>query len=208
MKKIQYITQDNSQLSHADQALAMYKHGIPWVQLRMKYADESELRREALKIQDYALAHGGQLILNDHVELAKELGIDAVHLGLSDMPIDAARQVLGSEVVIGGTANTYEQLKLQADRGADYVGVGPFRFTTTKKNLSPVLGLAGYEALLQQMEENQLTLPVFAVGGIKINDIADLQKIGVHHFAISGEVLQCHLNKEYAVIDKLLAQVL
>lgn len=190
MENIQYITQDNLELSHSDQALAMFRLGVKWVQLRMKGASENEIIEEAQKILKCAEQEGGTLILNDSVELALNLGVKAVHLGLNDMPIDEARTILGHDVIIGGTANTFEQIQLQVARGADYVGVGPFRFTTTKKNLSPTLGLDGYQQLMQQMKEADIDLPLFAVGGITMSDVADLKTTGVNHFAISGDLLK------------------
>jgi len=189
INNVQYITQDHPQLSHADQALAMFRLGVKWVQLRMKEASEDDIIAAAKQILIYAEQEGGTLILNDSVALAKALGVKAVHLGLNDMPIDKAREVLGPEVIIGGTANTFEQVQLQVARGADYVGVGPFRFTTTKKNLSPTLGLKGYQSLLQQMKDAAIDLPLFCVGGITMNDVDDLRSIGIRHFAISGDLL-------------------
>jgi len=189
INNVQYITQDHPQLSHADQALAMFRLGVKWVQLRMKEASEDDIIAAAKQILIYAEQEGGTLILNDSVALAKALGVKAVHLGLNDMPIDKAREVLGPEVIIGGTANTFEQVQLQVARGADYVGVGPFRFTTTKKNLSPTLGLEGYQSLLQQMKDAAIDLPLFCVGGITMNDVDDLRSIGIRHFAISGDLL-------------------
>ncbi|MDA3854258.1 MAG: thiamine phosphate synthase [Bacteroidales bacterium] len=189
IQNIQYITQDHPRLSHAEQALAMFRLGVKWVQLRIKNATEEEIVAEAKRILKYAEQEGGTLILNDSVALAKKLGVKAVHLGLSDMPINQARVILGDDVVLGGTANTFEQIQLQVARGADYVGVGPFLFTTTKKNLSPTLGLDGYQRLLQQMKEVAIDLPLFCVGGVTMDDVDDLRAIGIHHFAISGDLL-------------------
>ncbi len=190
---IQYITQDHPEISHSEQALAMFKNGIKMVQLRMKDADEKSIIAEAEKIQKYAQEYDAVFLLNDSVDLAKKLGVKAVHLGLNDMPINEARIILGDDVMIGGTANTFEQIQLQVSRGADYVGVGPFRFTTTKKNLSPTLGLDGYKKLLEQMKEANINIPLFAVGGITMADIEELKKVGVEHFAISGDLLNTYL---------------
>ncbi len=187
MEKIQYITRDSDRFSHAEQALFMFQMGIKWVQLRMKNASRSALRHEALSILKYAEKEGGTLILNDDVMLAKRLRVSAVHLGLNDMPIDEARAILGEEVMIGGTANTFEQIKLQVARGADYVGVGPFRFTSTKEKLSPTLGLEGYKMLISQMKKANINVPLFAVGGITSGDVSDLESVGVKHFAASGD---------------------
>lgn len=200
--KVQYITQDSPHISHSDQALAMFDKGLEWVQLRMKDAEEKVIAKEAEKILKYAGQYQGLLILNDDVHLAKKIGVTAVHIGLNDMPADEARLLLGDEVIIGGTANTFEQIQQQVARGVDYIGVGPFRFTTTKKNLSPIVGAQGYATLLAQMVEAGIDLPLFAVGGIVINDVEALMEIGLKHFAISGDLLKSHLRGE--ALDKRL----
>ena len=74
--------------------------------------------------------------------------------------------------------------------GADYLGIGPFRFTTTKKNLSPVLGLEGYASILSQMKEANINLPVVAIGGITNEDIPDILRTGVNGIALSGTILR------------------
>ena len=129
------------------------------------------------------------MIVDDHVELVKELKADGVHLGLKDMPISQARQTLGEEYIIGGTANTAEDAIMHYRSGADYVGCGPFRFTTTKKNLSPVLGLEGYDAIMQRLEQERITMPVVAIGGITIDDIPQIMDTRVDGIALSGTIL-------------------
>ena len=98
--------------------------------------------------------HDAILILDDHVELAQKLEVDGVHLGKTDMPVAEARQLLGEAFIIGGTANTFEDVEMHYRAGADYVGIGPFRFTTTKKNLSPVLGIEGYTSITDATGRN------------------------------------------------------
>lgn len=87
------------------------------------------------------------------------------------MPIAEARQILGKDFIIGGTANTFEDVQMHYQAGADYIGCGPFRFTTTKKNLSPILGLEGYKAIVSQMKTAGINLPIVAIGGITYDDI-------------------------------------
>ena len=89
----------------------------------------------------------------------KRQGADGVHLGKLDMPIKEARERLGKDFIIGGTANTFEDIRQHAADGADYIGCGPFRFTTTKRKLSPILGLDGYHSILTQMREKGITIP-------------------------------------------------
>ena len=110
-------------------------------------------KQVALQLKPLCKEHEAILVLDDHVELVKKLEVDGVHLGKKDMPIDQARQILGEAFIIGGTANTFEDVVQHYRAGADYLGIGPFRFTTTKKNLSPLLGLEGYASILSQMKE-------------------------------------------------------
>lgn len=105
------------------------------------------------------------------------------------MPIDKARQLLGKDKIIGGTANTFEDVKRIFLAGADYIGCGPFRYTTTKKKLSPVLGLDGYRQIISQMKTLGINLPVIAIGGILLSDVADIMTTGVSGIAVSGGVL-------------------
>ncbi len=202
IEKLQYITQDSPELTHSEQAAVMFRNGVKWVQLRMKNAKVQEVIDEARISMVYAMEYNATLILNDSVEIAKELGVKAVHLGLNDMPINEARKVLGNDVIIGGTANTYEQIKLQVERGADYVGVGPYRFTTTKKNLSPVVGLDGYKVLTEQMKNENIDIPMFAVGGIEQSDIKLLSGAGINHYAVSGAMLKEYLKNKKINIEQ------
>ena len=89
--------------------------------------------------------YNATLILNDHVHLVKEIGANGVHLGKSDMSPVKARELLGSNYIIGGTANNMEDIRQLHKSGVDYIGLGPFRFTRTKKNLAPILGIEGYK---------------------------------------------------------------
>ncbi len=134
--------------------------------------------------------HGATFIIDDHVELVKQLKADGVHLGKNDMPIDEARRILGKDFIIGGTANTFEDVRMHAEAGADYIGCGPFRFTTTKKNLSPVLGLEGYTDIVSKMKAEGINLPIVAIGGITKEDIPSLMKTGINDIALSGSILR------------------
>lgn len=164
--------------------------GCRWIQLRMKDASDDEVRKTAAEIQPLCKAHDAIFLLDDRVELAKELKADGVHLGKNDMPVDEARRVLGEEFIIGGTANTFEDIERLASQGADYIGCGPFRFTTTKKNLAPVLGLEGYRDIIAKMEDAGIDLPVVAIGGITADDIDEILATGVRGIALSGTILR------------------
>ena len=129
-------------------------------------------------------------IVDDHVELVREIGADGVHLGKKDMPVAEARKILGDGMIIGGTANTFDDVRMHYEASANYIGCGPFRFTTTKQGLAPVLGLEGYRSIVSQMKAEGIGLPIVAIGGITADDIPAIMQTGVTGIAISGTVLR------------------
>ena len=189
MKQVQFITHKNDRFSYVDGARMALEGGCRWIQLRMKDATDDEVRGAAAAIQPLCREHDAVFLLDDRVELAKELKADGVHLGRNDMPVGEARRVLGEEFIIGGTANTFDDVERLWREGADYIGCGPFRFTTTKANLSPVLGLDGYRDIITCMDAAGIDLPVVAIGGILRDDIPAVMSTGVHGIALSGAVL-------------------
>ncbi|CCZ12104.1 thiamine-phosphate synthase [Prevotella sp. CAG:1092] len=186
---IQFITHSNNRYSYVDGARLALEGGCRWVQLRMKEATEAEFMAAAAEIGRLCKEHGATFVLDDHVEWVEKTGADGVHLGKNDMPIDEARKILGSDKIIGGTANTFEDVERLYRQGADYIGCGPFRFTTTKKNLSPVLGLEGYQHIVDQMKSHGINLPIVAIGGILESDIKSILATGVSGIAVSGGIL-------------------
>ncbi len=186
---IQFITHSNNRYGYVDGARLALEGGCRWVQLRMKEATEAEFMAAATEIGRLCKKHGATFVLDDHVEWVEKTGADGVHLGKNDMPIDEARKILGSDKIIGGTANTFEDVERLYRQGADYIGCGPFRFTTTKKNLSPVLGLEGYQHIVDQMKSHGINLPIVAIGGILESDIKSILATGVSGIAVSGGIL-------------------
>ena len=159
------------------------------MKLRMKDAIEIDFVRSSKKIRRLCDEYHATFILDDHVEWVGLTGADGVHLGKNDMPVDEARKMLGRNKIIGGTANTFEDVERLFRQGADYIGCGPFRFTTTKKNLSPVLGLEGYRDITAQMKAHDIQLPIVAIGGILHQDIPAIMQTGVTGIAVSGAIL-------------------
>lgn len=188
--KLQYISQGNTikeQLDNIHQAL---NHGCKWIQMRFKNAtsEDTFILAEAVKI--LCNEYSATFIINDNVPLALEIDADGVHLGLSDMKISKAREILGPTKIIGGTANTFEHVLQRAAENCDYIGLGPFQFTTTKQNLSPILGLDGYCSILEQMKTYGIKIPIYAIGGIGLYDIESLMTTGIHGIAVSGLITQ------------------
>ncbi len=167
---------------------AALRGGCRWVQLRMKDAAPDEIVRAARPVAEACRFYGATFIVDDHVELVEACCADGVHLGANDMPVADARRILGAGYIIGATANTIDMLRRAYADGADYAGLGPLRFTTTKKNLSPVLGFDGYSTILAQARAEGIDFPVVAIGGITDNDIAPLARAGVRGVAVSGTI--------------------
>lgn len=149
----------------------------------------ASLKAMALEAQRMCREHGATFIIDDNVALVKEIGADGVHLGKKDMPISEARRILGKDFIIGGTANTFEDVKAHYEAGADYIGCGPFRFTTTKQGLSPILRLEGYRSIVSRMRAEGIDLPIVAIGGITKEDIPEIMQTGVTGIALSGTIL-------------------
>ena len=186
---LQYISHFTPQISYAEGIRMALEGGCRWIQLRMKDAPAEEIIACAEEVLPLCRRHGAKFLLDDHVELVKQLGADGVHLGKNDMPVDEARKILGPDIIIGGTANTIEDIIRLHKQGADYIGCGPFRFTTTKKNLSPILGLDGYKSIVLKMKELGIDLPIVAIGGITVEDIPSVMGTGVSGIALSGAIL-------------------
>ncbi|MBQ0072852.1 MAG: thiamine phosphate synthase [Prevotella sp.] len=188
-RMIQFISHYNERYSYLDSIRLALEGGCRWIQLRMKDATVDEIREVAIEAQRMCKEAEAMFIIDDQVALVKELHADGVHLGKNDMPIDEARRILGPEYVIGGTANTFEDIVQHVKNGADYIGCGPFRFTTTKKGLSPVLGLEGYKSIARNINKVGIDIPIVAIGGITADDIPDILATGIDGIALSGTVL-------------------
>lgn len=191
----QYISHYTPSIRYIDGIRMALEGGCKWVQLRMKDAPEEEVLACAKEALPLCRQHGAKFILDDHVELVETAGADGVHLGKNDMPVDEARKILGPDKIIGGTANTIDDIIRLHRQGADYIGCGPFRFTTTKKKLSPVLGLEGYRDIVLKMRENGIDLPIVAIGGITADDIPAIMGTGVTGIALSGAILNAEAPK-------------
>ena len=187
---LQFITHFTDRYSYYDSARMALEGGCRWIQLRMKDASSEELEQEAVKVRALCREYHAVFIIDDHVELVKRLHVDGVHLGKMDMPVAEARRILGNNCIIGGTANTFEDVKMHYEAGANYVGCGPFRYTTTKKNLSPILGLEGYRNIISRLKAENIAMPLVAIGGITKEDIPVIAETGVVGIALSGTVLR------------------
>lgn len=183
---LQYISQAPKTGTHIDAIEQVLQAGGKWIQLRIKNQAESEVLPFAKAAQALCEKYSAKLIVNDFPCLAKAVGSYGVHLGLQDMPISEARKIIGKHQIIGGTANTFEHIQQRVAESADYIGLGPFRFTRTKENLSPVVGLAGYHKLMEKVRKAGISTPIIAIGGIEAADIPAILETGIYGIAISA----------------------
>lgn len=190
MVPLQFITHTTANISYEESAMIALRGGCRWIQLRMKSASDDEVRPIAERLLAECRKFDATFILDDRVELAQNINADGVHLGQNDMPVREARAKLGDGFIIGATANTPEQAISAIHQGADYLGCGPYRYTTTKTNLAPVLGLEGYRAIIAKLDKLLLRTPIVAIGGIEVEDVSDLLDTGVSGIAISGAILR------------------
>jgi thiamine-phosphate pyrophosphorylase len=186
--KLHYISQQSDDGSHLTAIQQALDAGCKWVQLRVKNQPTDLILEYAIAANKLCQLYGATLIVDDHPEIALRSGAQGVHLGLQDMPVAEARRIMGNKMIIGGTANTFADIQQRADEGVEYIGCGPFRFTKTKQHLSPIVGISGYEKLVEQMEAANIRIPVVAIGGILPVDVVAISQLGLYGVAISGAI--------------------
>jgi len=175
------LTQDGLALSHVEQTRALIAAGVSWIQLRMKTAAPDAWLATAREV--VALCREAHVLctINDNVDIALATNADGVHLGKLDEDWTAARARLGPDKLLGGTVNNAADARRAAASDVlDYAGIGPLRFTTTKQNLAPVLGLDGIAALLPLLGG----LPAWVIGSVQPADLAPIRAIGAAGIAV------------------------
>lgn len=187
---LQFITNSGIPSVVIDQACAAMAGGCKWIQLRMKNSPRDTVIATARELKPLCAEHECILIIDDLVDVAKELQLDGVHLGKTDMPPSQARLILGMGAIIGSTANTFDDIRNLSQKDIDYIGLGPYRFTSTKENLSPVIGLDGYASIMEQCRKNKIYIPTVAIGGICYDDLSDIMRTGVNGVAVSGSIIK------------------
>jgi thiamine-phosphate pyrophosphorylase len=183
------LTQDGLSLDHAAQARALLAAGARWIQLRMKDAPADVWLATAREVVAACRAAGATCIVNDSIDIALGADADGVHLGKLDGDWIAARDRLGSGKILGGTVNDADAARRARTCGVlDYVGIGPWRFTTTKKNLAPVLGPEGIRELLPLLGD----VPAWVIGGLRPDDLAAVRALGARGVAVSSGLFSPH----------------
>lgn len=185
LPQLHYVSQEQKDLTHLEAIEKACKAGCKWVQLRMKNVSYETYLETALAAKDLCRKYDALLTINDNPQVAAASGADGLHLGKEDMSPTEARKIVGN-ILIGGTANTWEDVVRLSKEPIDYIGLGPLRYTTTKEKLSPILGVQGYQDVLSKMKAALIDLPVYAIGGIRQEDIVGVLKTGVYGIAVSG----------------------
>ncbi|MEB8345369.1 thiamine phosphate synthase [Flavobacteriaceae bacterium KMM 6898] len=183
--KLHYISQGTTPKEHLENIQKACTSGIELVQLRLKDVADKKMLKLAQEAREITSHFQTRLIINDHYKIAKEVKADGVHLGQTDACPTLARKELYTWQMIGGTANTLQDCEALIEKEVDYISLGPFRSTTTKNNLSPVLGLNGYTAIIEILKTET---PIIGVGGITIEDATAILKTGITGLAVSGEI--------------------
>lgn len=184
--RLHYISQTNADISHMEAIEQVLHAGGKWIQLRVKDQAENEVLNLAKAANDLCKKFASNLIINDFPSVTKASDAHGTHVGLNDISIVNTRLLIGKDKIIGATANTFADLQNAAAAGANYIGLGPFRFTSTKKNLSPILGLEGYKKIMEQVKNANINVPIIAIGGITPEDLPALLKTGIYGLALSG----------------------
>jgi thiamine-phosphate pyrophosphorylase len=163
---------------------AALQGGLTLVQYRDKHSNDVDRLQIASQLCELCHRYGALFILNDRVDIALAVKADGVHLGQQDIPVALARQILGSQAIVGRSTTNPEEMALALAEGADYIGVGPVYETPTKAGKAA----AGLEYV--QYAVNNATVPWFAIGGIDPNNINDVVQAGAPGVAIVRAIME------------------
>jgi thiamine-phosphate pyrophosphorylase len=172
-----------TRFTHVELARLAIAGGADTIQFRQKTGSTLELIRTAREMMSVCEEAGATLIVNDRIDVAIAAGAHGVHLGQGDFPIPLARELLGKDRIVGGSASTREEARKCLAEGADYIGFGPVYPTDSKADAAPA---AGIDLLLQVA--NVVGLPVIAIGGICAENLPDVFRAGAHGVAVISAV--------------------
>lgn len=199
MERLLYISQGKNPSAHLDNIRVMLDGGCRWIQLRIKEITSEELLPYAKKAKKVCDEFEAKLSINDDAHVARDVEAWGLHLGLKDLIVSEARQIVGDDMIIGGTVNSIEDINTRINDRVDYLGIGPLHYTSTKKTLSPILGHKGVRELMQYLKEKNYDVPVIAVGGITEPDIAPLIKHGIYGVGVSMLLTHSHFPEELII---------
>ena len=189
LERVYFISQQTATKTHLIAIEEALEAGCKLVQLRVKKEPETVVLEQAKKAKALCDRYNAKLVINDYPHVARTVGAWGIHVGLQDMNPGEVRAIVGREMIVGGTANTFEHIQQRVQEGVNYIGLGPFRFTSTKEKLSPILGLEGYQRIMDQVKAANIQLPIVAIGGIVSGDVCGLRDAGISSVAVSGAIM-------------------
>lgn len=177
------IGSDNVNVSLLDAAEEALRGGITMLQLREKTLPIEEFIWEGRALKPLCVKYGVPLIINDNVEVAKEVGADGIHLGAGDADINAARRILGQNAIIGASAHNIREAVEAERKGADYLGVGAAFGSGSKDNAVSLSGLQIYQEI-----SSRVSIPIVAIGGITSANLMKLRGLGISGIALISAI--------------------
>ena len=157
--------------------------GVTMVQLREKTLEEGKFLEEAKELQTLCRERGVPFLVNDNVEIAREMNADGVHVGQTDIPVPDVRALVGPDMIIGLSTHSPDQARAAAAAGADYIGVGPIFATRTKRNVCAPVTLDYLDWVA-----GNISLPFVAIGGITQENVAKLAGSGICGVAVISAI--------------------
>ncbi len=189
ISKFHYLTQDLPHRSHIEQTEIACKAGANWIQYRCLSKSDDYLISELHQVASICDDWGATLILTDHYHLLDKVDAQGVHLENMNADFKNIRKIISDEKTLGASANSFEDIhRIHASGAVDYIGCGPFSHTHTKPNDYPLLGIEGYNSIAQKMHQEQIDIPILAVGGVVITDVEALLSTGIYGIAVSSAV--------------------
>ncbi|MEO5719989.1 MAG: thiamine phosphate synthase [Chthoniobacterales bacterium] len=189
-----YVAQSDARRTVA----AMIAGGVDLIQFRAKNLELAEIARLAAEIHSETSGSDVPLVINDHAEIARDIGAEGVHVGQNDQSVAAAREIVGAQCLIGKSTHSLEQATRAMAEGADYIGWGPLFATPTKPDYVPI-GLGNIAAV-----HAAVTKPIFCIGGIKLANLPQVIASGARRVVIVSGLLQAANVAEYARAAKAL----
>jgi len=174
------LTRDDPKLNHFEQIEALVNAGAQLIQLRAKSIPSYELYVQAKQAIELTKKNNCKLIINDHFELAKEINADGVHLGMEDAPVEYVRRQLAPGTLIGKTIHSKEDALIGVSENPDYFGLGPYRHSSTKKELLPVLTDENFISIIGILNP----IPVFLIGGLTLEDLPLVDQFNIQGIAL------------------------
>lgn len=186
LPRLYYISQGRTLSEHFINIRHALLAGIKMIQIRLKELMNVSSESWFLQILENCNKFDAICIINDEADFALSINADGVHVGRNDeSPSNIIKKAKNQRFIIGSTANNLSDFKKCIQEPIHYIGLGPVRYTDTKKNLSPILGIKGIQEILSSCPTS---LPVYAIGGIQLTDVKDLRQTGCYGVAVSGDL--------------------